>query len=167
VCVCVSVCLSVSAFLPKLSDMKIAALYGLWIAYLYHIFPTLSHKRDDFQEKVIECKMFVFISIVKSTRCTISQIYFILKQHYIFRTVSPSIIKSLRPYVQYSRVQYSTVILCIVCMYMCTELLSQGGYQIAVTYHIKYSIRYTSTSYRFCDCLLASTHRTCMTYSYT
>ena len=102
------VCVCVSVFLPQLSDMQITALYGLWIACLYHIFPTLSHKWHDFQEKVIECKIFVLISIVKPTRCTISQIYFIL-EHYIFRTASPSIIKSLRLYVQYSTVQYSTV----------------------------------------------------------
>ena len=32
------------------------------------------------------------------------------------------------------------VILCIVCMYMCTELLPPGGYPIAVKYIISYHI---------------------------
>jgi len=39
------------------------------------------------------------ISTVKPTRCTITQIYFILEQHYMFRKVSPSIIRSLRLYI--------------------------------------------------------------------
>jgi len=43
----------------------------------------------------------VHFSVGKSTRCTISQIYFILEQHYMFRTVSPSIIRSLRLYIQH------------------------------------------------------------------
>jgi len=30
------------------------------------------------------------------------------------------------------------VVLCIVCVYMCTELLSPGGYPIAVKYIISY-----------------------------
>jgi len=30
------------------------------------------------------------------------------------------------------------VVLCIVCVYMCTELLPPGGYQIAVKYIISY-----------------------------
>ena len=43
------------------------------------------------------------ISIVKPTRCTISQIYFILEQHYmfLFRTAFPSIIRSLRLCIQH------------------------------------------------------------------
>ena len=41
------------------------------------------------------------IPIVKPIRCTISQIYFILEQHYMFRTVFPSIIGSLRLYIQH------------------------------------------------------------------
>ena len=52
-------CYCVSVFLPQLSGMQIAALYGLWLAWLYHIFPTLSHKRHNFREKVTERKMCV------------------------------------------------------------------------------------------------------------
>ena len=45
-------------------------------------------------------------SIVKPTRCTISQIYFILVTTlYMFRTVFPSIIRSLRLYIQYHTIQ--------------------------------------------------------------
>jgi len=42
------------------------------------------------------------VSIVKPARCTISQIYFILGTTlYMFRTVFPSIIRSLRLYIQH------------------------------------------------------------------
>jgi hypothetical protein len=41
-----------------------AVLYcHLWPVWLYHIFSTLSHKRHDFREKVIEHKMCVLISL--------------------------------------------------------------------------------------------------------
>jgi len=35
---------------------------------------------------------------------------------------------------------YFCVVLCIVCVYMCTELLPSGGYPIAVKYIILYHI---------------------------
>jgi len=41
------------------------------------------------------------LSIVKPTRCTISQICFILEQHYMFWSVSTSIIRSLGLYIQH------------------------------------------------------------------
>jgi len=44
----------------------------------------------------------IYISIVNPTRCTISQIYFIFgTKLYMFRTVFPSIVRSLRLYIQY------------------------------------------------------------------
>ena len=41
------------------------------------------------------------VSVIKPTRSTISQIYFILEQHSTFRTVFPFIIRSLRLYIQH------------------------------------------------------------------
>ena len=41
------------------------------------------------------------VSIAKPTKCTISQIYFFLTTLYIFKTVSPSSIMSLRLYVHH------------------------------------------------------------------
>jgi hypothetical protein len=47
------------------------------------------------------CRNVHRISIVKPTRCTISQIYFFLTTLYMFRTVCPSIIRSLKLYIQH------------------------------------------------------------------
>jgi len=52
------------------------------------------------------------ISIVKPTRCTISQIYFILETTlYMFRMVFPSIIRSIRLYIRHH--VYVTQVLCL------------------------------------------------------
>ena len=44
--------------------------------------------------------------MVTPTRCTISQFYFILEQHYMFRMVSPSITRSLKLYIQHQYMSY-------------------------------------------------------------
>ena len=60
-----------------------------------YIYGNLKRGRNDTVTTVEQ------ISIVKPTRCTIYQIYFILEQHYMFRTVFPFIIRSLRLYIQH------------------------------------------------------------------
>jgi hypothetical protein len=96
---------------------------SLWIAWLLQmgqIIPKLvGNLNNTMYQKHIKnnCR---YISIVKPTRCTMSQIYFILDQHCTCFGRSP------RP--------------------------STGVYDCT----------YSIISYKFCGCLLASSHRTCI-----
>jgi len=65
----------VSVFLPQLSDKQVAAVYSLWLAWFYHIFPTLSHEWHVFQEKFIEGK----VRVVRFSTTFFSQTFLILR----------------------------------------------------------------------------------------
>ena len=60
----------------------------------------VSHPKQLNSVYEVYTKICLVTSIVKATRCTVSQIYFIL-EHTLHVSVSPSIVRSLRLYIQH------------------------------------------------------------------